>query len=183
MNNIREFTLNNTCFKETIFNGYYITQNGDIAQIKFNKNGKLKKFLLMEHEITKNGYHRIEINNKHYFIHRIVYQTWSNDELKNDMVVDHIDSNPSNNNIKNLRQVTQKKNIQNAIYHGNFGHNHNTVIEVYDNTKNEHNRYNSVKEFMIDIGAPEYMIKHGGLSSIRKRKEYNKYSWKKINEH
>lgn len=68
MNDIREFTLNNTCFKETIFNGYYITQNGDIAQIKFNKNGKLKKFLLMEHEITKNGYHRIEINNKHYFI-------------------------------------------------------------------------------------------------------------------
>ena len=49
--------------------------------------------------------------------------------------------------------------------------------------KNEYKRYNSVKEFMIDIGAPEYMIKHGGLSSIRKRKEYNKYSWKKINEH
>lgn len=51
MNNIREFTLNNTCFKETIFNGYYITQNGDI-----NKNGKLKKFLVVcpQYEKEKN---------------------------------------------------------------------------------------------------------------------------------
>ena len=56
MNNIREFTLNNTCFKETIFNGYYITQNGDIARIKFNKNGKLKKFLVVcpQYEKEKN---------------------------------------------------------------------------------------------------------------------------------
>ena len=36
---------------------------------------------------------------------------------------------------------------------------------------------------IIEINAPKYMINHGGITEIRKRKEYNKYQWRKINEH
>lgn len=61
----------------------------------------------MRQEITKDGYSRVEINHKHYLIHRLVYQTWSKDELRNDLVIDHIGTNPQNNHINNLRQVSQ----------------------------------------------------------------------------
>ena len=180
---IREFILNDTIYRETIFNGFFVTANGDVAKIKFDKNNKLKSFFLMRQETAKSGHHRVEINKKHYFVHRLVYQTWNCEELKNDMVIDHIDANPANNSITNLRQVTQKANIENAIGHGNFGHNHNTIIEVYDKETNRIKQYNSIKEFLIDINAPDYMIKHGGLSGLKKKKEYSRYIWRKIDEH
>lgn len=180
---IREYILNNTVYRETIFPGYYITEDGVVAQIKLDESGNLKSFFKMKHEITKDGYCRVEINHKHYWIHRLVYQTWSGDVLKNDLVIDHIDANPQNNNIKNLRQITQKENIYNAIYHGNFGHNGNTKIEVYDSKSKTTKRYDCVKDFMRDIGAPDYMIRNGGLSQLRKRRIYNRYTWRKIDEH
>lgn len=175
--------MNNIVYKETIFQGYFITEDGDLAQIKFNDAGKLKRFFLMKPEVTKDGYYRVEINHKHYFIHRLVYQTWSEDELKDDLVIDHIDANPQNNSIANLRQVTQQKNIANAINHGNFGHNRNTKIEVYDKDTRATARYDCVKDFLKDIHAPAYMIRHGGLSQLRKRNMYNRYTWRKIDEH
>lgn len=137
----------------------------------------------MRQEITRVGYCRVEINRKHYLIHRLVYQTWGKDELRNDLVIDHIDANRQNNNINNLRQVSQKVNIENAIKHGNFARTNNKKIEVYDSKTKSKKRYNCVKDFMRDIGAPEYMIKNGGLSQLRKRKIYNRYTWRKIGEH
>ena len=114
-----EFSLNNDVYKETIFKGYYITKTGDVAQIKF-ENNKLKSFFLMKKEETKDGYYRVEINKKHYFIHRLVYQTWSGERLNPELVIDHIDANRKNNYISNLRQIPQAANIQNAVCHGNF---------------------------------------------------------------
>lgn len=178
-----EFKLNNIIYKQTIFNGYYITIDGDIAQIKFTSDGKLKSYFLMKQETCKSGHKRVEINGKHYLIHRLVYQTWSNDTLRNDMVIDHLDANPQNNNLNNLRQVSQWDNIQNGINHGNFGHNGNTKIEVYNKETGEIKRYDSIKDFYRDINAPEYFLKHGGLCMLKKRKEYNKYVCRKIDEH
>lgn len=58
----------------------------------------------------KNGYLITRVNQKFYLLHRLawlyVYGKWPN-------VIDHIDGNPSNNSIKNLRNVTQSKNTQN----------------------------------------------------------------------
>ena len=88
-----------------------------------------------------------------------------------------------NNHISNLRQVSQKDNIQNALLHGNFGHNHNTKIKVFDDVTGKETIFNSVKDFLISINAPEYMINHGGLNNIYKRKEYKRYHITKINEH
>ena len=179
---MKEFNLNGVIFKETIFKEYYITNDGEIAKIIF-KDNKLKKFILLEHIISDLGYHRVEINNKKYMIHRLVYQTWSGEKLNENLVIDHKDANPQNNNINNLIQTTQKGNIENAIQHGNFGYNHNTKIKVYDNITNTTKIYDSIKDFLIDIKAPEYIIKHGGLSSLKKRKEYKRYFCEKINEH
>lgn len=177
-----EFSLNNDVYKETIFKGYYITKTGDVAQIKF-ENNKLKSFFLMKKEETKDGYYRVEINKKHYFIHRLVYQTWSGERLNPELVIDHIDANRKNNYISNLRQIPQAANIQNAVCHGNFGHNHNTKIKVYDDVLNTEKIYESIKDFYIDIKAPQYIINHGGLNGLNKRTEYKRYHVTKINEH
>lgn len=177
-----EFNLNGDIYKETFFNGYFITKFGEVAQIKL-ENNKLKSFLLMEKEETKDGYYRVEINRKHYYIHRLVYQTWSGDNLNPNLIIDHIDANRKNNNINNLRQTTQLMNIENSIQHGNFGHNHNTKIKVYDDVLLTETTYDSIKDFYISINAPQYMIEHGGLSCLKKRKEYKRYHVTKINEH
>lgn len=177
-----DFKINDDIYRETIFKGYYITKFGEVAQIKF-ENHKLKSFFLMKPEETKDGYYRVEINHKHYFVHRLVYQTWSGDILNPELVIDHIDSDRKNNNINNLRQTTQIINIENAIQHGNFGHNHNTKIKVYDDETQTEKIYDSIKAFYIDIDAPQYMLNHGGLNCIQKRKEYKRYHITKINEH
>lgn len=180
----RGFNLNGKLFIETKFYGYFVSCYGDVAKIELNEDRSLKKFFLLNHEITHNGYHRVEINDRHYLVHRLVYESWSLKQyLDPELVIDHMDANPHNNYIMNLRQVTQKENISNAICHGNFGHNHNTKIKVYNDETDEYKYYDSVKDFYIDIEAPEYMIKHGSLSCLKKRKEYNKYKVTKINEH
>jgi len=74
-------------------------------------------------------------------------------------------------------------NVQNGICHGNFGHNGNTKIEVLNNETGEQKIYNSIKDFYIDINAPQYIINNGGLGMLNKRKEYKKYTWRKIDEH
>lgn len=178
----RSFELNGEKYIETDFINYFVTNCGKVAKIKFQDDGELKSYLLISQEITKSGHRRIEINGKHPLVHRMVYQIYGKEILDSNLVIDHIDANPSNNHISNLRQVTQRENINNAILHGNFGRNGNTKIRVFDSEFGTHKDYDCVKEFLIDIGAPNYMIKHGALSSIYKRKEFHKYTYTKIGE-
>lgn len=48
----------------------------------------------------------------HLKVHRIIWCLF-NKEFHDDLVIDHIDGNPTNNRIGNLRQVTSKKNARN----------------------------------------------------------------------
>lgn len=60
---------------------------------------------------AKNGYLRLRIDGRLYYSHRLawlwVYGSWPN---KN---IDHIDGNPRNNAISNLRLADQSENLQN----------------------------------------------------------------------
>lgn len=69
-----------------------------------DKNGKVKtvKGMIIKTQLTSLGYHMIHINRKLVFLHRIIAETFiPNPENKPE--VDHIDRNPLNNNIENLR--------------------------------------------------------------------------------
>jgi len=58
----------------------------------------------------KGGYILVQINGVKYLLHRIIYK------MKHGIdphYIDHIDGNPSNNLIKNLRSVTHKENLKN----------------------------------------------------------------------
>lgn len=168
----RDIIINGELFRS--FDGtYFVTDKGEVASISFTKDGKIKKFFRMEQEASKFGYKRTTIyHTQHVLVHRMVFACWSDEELDSSKVIHHIDGNPANNDINNLRQITQKENIGFAIEEGNFGKGGCCKISVYDSVKDEIRFYNSVKEFFIDIKAPAYMVKRGSIDALEKRKAY-----------
>ena len=61
--------------------------------------------------VHASGYLRTKINNKIYFNHRIIF-LYHHGYLPK--CIDHIDGNPSNNKIENLREASRTQNNQNA---------------------------------------------------------------------
>jgi len=59
-----------------------------------------------------NGYLRVGINYKQYSLHRLIFMMHHGYLPKE---VDHIDNNPANNCIENLREANRFQNTQNAI--------------------------------------------------------------------
>lgn len=63
------------------------------------------------------GYYRVSISGKHYYVHRLVADTFfDGDHEKID--VNHIDGNKYNNTLSNLEWVTRKENIRHAYING-----------------------------------------------------------------
>ena len=55
-------------------------------------------------------YRKIQINNKGYFEHRLIWLYFNG---KMPIEIDHIDQNPKNNHINNLREVSHTQNLYN----------------------------------------------------------------------
>lgn len=87
--------------------------------------------------INQDGYKRSYINGKTYYNHRIIWLFHYGFLPKQ---LDHIDGNPSNNHIENLREVTNSQNQQNK----NIGSNNKSGI------KNVH-WSNSMKKWCVQI--------------------------------
>ena len=68
----------------------------------------------------KKGYLETRINCKLYSFHRIVYKAfnpnWDIDDNSNNNLIDHIDRNPLNNDISNLRKVNLLQNNLNKDF-------------------------------------------------------------------
>ena len=67
--------------------------------------------------LDKDGYRQVNINYKIYKFHRVVYwinnKNWKLHDSSTDNSIDHIDRDKSNNNIENLRVVTNQENSWN----------------------------------------------------------------------
>ncbi len=72
------------------------------------------------------GYMKIMVKRKTYAVHRLVAETFI-DNIDCKPVVDHIDKDRHNNNVNNLRWVTNKENAQ-TISHSN---NNRKSVDVY----------------------------------------------------
>ena len=96
---------------------YYIDEHGNIFSEYSNK--------FLTHERTKNGYLRVEIQGKHYLVHRLVAMAFLGIK-SNGYEVNHKDQNPENNDIDNLEWVTCSENQYHAFEIGlkpkNFNH-------------------------------------------------------------
>ena len=94
--------------------GYEISIYGDVY-FKGDVSGKLrrKSGICVQHR-NRLGYITVHINGKIYYVHRLLAITYiENPENKKE--IDHIDGNPSNSSLDNLRWATPKENSNNNI--------------------------------------------------------------------
>ena len=101
--------LPNEIWKE--FENYYVSSLGRIRHKEKNN--------LLKPSITC-GYYKVRLSNnglvKDYMIHQLVYQIFKGNYDKSKYVIDHIDGNKLNNDINNLRLLTNSENANAALY-------------------------------------------------------------------
>lgn len=74
--------------------------------------GKKKLIIVGRFDKTR-GYYRFGFNRTEHALHRLVFFAYHG-KIRSDMVIDHRDSDRTNNAVTNLREVTTKENAQNA---------------------------------------------------------------------
>jgi hypothetical protein len=95
------------------FEGLYeVSNNGDVASLNYRQTGKRK--ILKQTKIGRNrNYSKVTLtkDRKHYtcLVHRLVSESFIQND-NNKPFVNHIDGNPSNNNVSNLEWVTASEN-------------------------------------------------------------------------
>lgn len=89
----------------------------------FNKDGQRNRSAHKGKQagcLNRDGYYVTRLNGIGYYCHRVIWSITYGDMLKG-YCIDHVDGNRSNNDISNLRKVTQAENTRNSSkkVHGN----------------------------------------------------------------
>ena len=135
--------------KETRFRGYFVSNLGKV----YSKNGlSSNKLKLMKTRIS-NG-ERVKLkgegNNKHYHIHRLVWETFKGN-IPEDMVIDHINCNRLDNNLNNLQLISQSENIKRA-----YKFNRTIIQNNYRLTSISLKKLGKLKSLVNSLGSKSY---------------------------
>lgn len=150
------------------FENYIINTSGEI----FNKSRNI--FLCLS---DRNGYKRCDLKKengeiKRFSIHRLIYETFIG-PIPQGMVIDHIDGDKSNNELSNLRCISQSENAINAQKNGHKGQHKVAQYDIINNF---------IKEFpSFTAAAKEMGVSYAAISSAAKRNGTScGYKWKEI---
>lgn len=81
--------------------------------VRSKREAREKQIHFIKPDVSKLGYSRVTVNGKHYGLHRLVAEAFiPNPESK--PTVDHIDRNPRNNDVSNLRWASPKEQADNT---------------------------------------------------------------------
>lgn len=130
-------------------NLYLITNKGRCFSKKTNK--ELSSRLRTGYKTVGLWYNKndSEIEKENLSVHILVYITFKND-YDSKKIIDHIDGNKLNNDIMNLRCISQSDNVKNA-YVNNDKMFQQKIIQAFDKNNNLIKEFNSTKEASIFI--------------------------------
>lgn len=165
---------------------YQISSYGRIKSLKRKTNNQFgKRDIILKAQrngnylgvrLSKNG------NTKTYFVHRLVAKVFIQNP-NNYNVVNHLDSNPLNNNVNNLELTTYKGNMQHCIMQGRFADNTKYLKhegfgkkKVKRISKNEEKIYNS----LADTEKDGFIRQHVRNCCNKKLKTHKGYTWEWI---
>lgn len=145
---------------------YYISNYG---RVKADTN---KGISILKTQIA-NGYERVHILSKMYFIHRLVALHFVKNEDKDKYIeVNHIDNNRLNNKFDNLEWVTPKQNSQAK---------ENIKIYKLDLEDNILEEFNSTTDAAISVNGDRGAIAKCCRQNYSKTNIYKGYKWKYSN--
>lgn len=132
-------------------NGFMVSSTGKVVNIK-------TKNILVEQD--RHGYKRINLGNKRYSLHILVWEAFNEQKVPNGLQIDHIDGNKSNNCLSNLRLVNSSENMKNAYSNG-----HANAIKVKQySLKGEYiQSFPTIREAASSINAKEAGLKEATL--------------------
>jgi len=107
---------------EQEFRPHPVLVNYEASRDGIVRNRRLKKPVGV---VNNMGYMRFNARGKNNYIHRVVYEAFYG-PIEEGCVVDHIDSNPLNNNLENLQAISQSENTK----RGRTGENSKQPIPV-----------------------------------------------------
>lgn len=93
----------------------YFSKQYEVSNLGRVRNRRTK--IIQKGTINSEGYHIVSIGNKNYRTHRVILQSWDPREDYQDLTVDHINGQRSDNRLENLRWISSEDNTLAMLNH------------------------------------------------------------------
>jgi len=160
------------------WDAYGISSCGEIIRLKPNQGSKVGKILKPQKHPNR-LYLMVRLNcfgkQKTFDIHRLVAMTWIGKIPKNYQVC-HINGNPLDNRVQNLRIDTKESNEADKLMHGKSNRGNNNGQSIYPEWM-----IKEIKKFLDRGTKPNELAKIYPMSATYIRNIKNGYKWKWLN--
>lgn len=146
--------------------------------------------------LMKNGYYEVRVAGRAHLAHRVVAEVYLG-EIPPGMEVDHVDADPKNNSVKNLRIVTSKENSRNPVTYAKYYTRHHdsvrkanaahrkAVVGVRFGAAGVVGPFKSAREAAASTGISFKSISNSLRNKCKSAGRYvwmTESAWKKLNE-